>query len=40
MSEIGVGLESGLGLEILTATEMDYHLESQGSSNKNCKLMQ
>ena len=26
MSELGVGLESGLGLEILTATEKNYHL--------------
>ena len=40
MSELGVGLESGSGLEILTATEMNYHLLSQGSSDENCKLMQ
>ena len=26
MSELGVGLESGLGLENLTATEVNYHL--------------
>ena len=26
MSELGVGLESGLGLEILTATEINYRL--------------
>ena len=26
MSELGVGLEAGLGLEILAATEMSYHL--------------
>ena len=26
-----LGLESGLGLENRTATEMNYHLESQGA---------
>ena len=26
MSVLGVGLDSGLGLENLTATEMNYHL--------------
>ena len=26
MSELGVGLESSLGLENLTATDMNYHL--------------
>ena len=25
MSELGVGLESGLGMEELKATEMNYH---------------
>ena len=35
-----LGLESGLGLENRTATEMNYHLESQGASDENCKSMQ
>ena len=35
-----LGLESGLGLENQTATEMNYHLESQGASDENCKSMQ
>ena len=39
MSELGVGLESGLGLENLTATEMNYHLSSQGASDEKCKFM-
>ena len=34
-----LGLESGLGLENRTATEMNY-LESQGASDENCKSMQ
>ena len=32
-----LGLESGLGLENRTETEMNYHLESQGASDENCK---
>ena len=39
MSEFGVGLESGLGLENLTVTEMNY-LQSQGVSDEKCKLME
>ena len=33
MSELGVGLESRLGLENLAVTEMNYHLQSQGVSD-------
>ena len=39
MSELRVGLESGLGLENLRATEMNYHSSSQGASDENCKSM-
>ena len=35
-----LGLEPGLGLGNLTATEMNYHLSSQGASDENCKSMQ
>ena len=40
MSEVAVGLESGLGLENLTGTEINYHLYSQGAFDENCKFMQ
>ena len=40
ISELVVGLEPDLGLENLTVTEMNYHLQSQGASDENCKLMQ
>ena len=40
MSELGVGLESGLGLENLRVTEMNYHPSSNenGTSDENCKF--
>ena len=31
MSELGLGLESGLGLKNLTATEINHHLQSWSS---------
>ena len=39
MSELDVDLESGLGMENLTATEINYHLQSQGASDENYKFM-
>ena len=39
ISKLGAGLESGLGLEYLIATEMNYHLSSQGVSDEKCKFM-
>ena len=40
MSELGLGLESSLGLENLITTKMNYHLSSQGASDENGKFMQ
>ena len=40
MSEFGAGFHSGLGLENLRATEMNYHPSSKGASDENCTWLQ
>ena len=40
MAEFGAGLHSGLGLENLRATEMNYHPSSKSASDKNCTWLQ